>query len=162
VLAHQSTLLLQGLNNENQEEFLLLLQDVEQLKRSLEDERNKHEEEISLLQVGENRDWRPVCIDDFLQEKLEMAEKNSHLEVVEERLKLAESELQAALERAEKAEEALERAEKAEDALHEASGAAATSSTVPRQQRAPGGSVEGEEAIESQHRGACGCHRCKR
>jgi myosin heavy subunit len=100
VLAHQSTLLLQGLNNENQEEFLLLLQDVEQLKRSLEDERNKHEEEISLL-----------------QEKLEMAEKNSHLEVVEERLKLAESELQAALERAEKAEEALERAEKAEDAL---------------------------------------------
>jgi myosin heavy subunit len=100
VLAHQSTLLLQGLNNENQEEFLLLLQDVEQLKRSLEDERNKHEEEISLL-----------------QEKLEMAEKNSHLEVVEERLKLAESELQAALERAEKAEEALERAEKAEEAL---------------------------------------------
>jgi hypothetical protein len=63
VLAHQSTLLLQGLNNENQEEFLLLLQDVEQLKRSLEDERNKHEEEISLLQVGENRGWRPVCID---------------------------------------------------------------------------------------------------
>jgi myosin heavy subunit len=100
VLAHQSTLLLQGLNNENQEEFLLLLQDVEQLKRSLEDERNKHEEEISLL-----------------QEKLEMAEKNSHLEVVEERLKLAESELQAALERAEKAEEALEGAEKAEEAL---------------------------------------------
>ncbi|KAJ3643735.1 hypothetical protein Zmor_026427 [Zophobas morio] len=92
VLAHQSTLLLQGLSNENQEEFMVLLQDVEELKRTLEDERNKHEEEINAL-----------------QEKLEMAEKNSQVEVLEERLKLAESELQEALERADKAEEALKR-----------------------------------------------------
>lgn len=38
-----------------------------------------------------------------------MAEKNPQVEVLEERLKLAESELQEALERAEKAEEALKR-----------------------------------------------------
>lgn len=50
-MAHQSTLLLQGLSNENQEEFMVLLQDVEELKRTLEDERNKHEEEINALQV---------------------------------------------------------------------------------------------------------------
>ncbi|EFA09805.1 shootin-1 [Tribolium castaneum] len=92
VLAHQSTLLLEGLGSENQDNFMVLLQDVEQMKRTLEEERNRHEEEVSSL-----------------QEKLEMAEKNSQVEVLEERLKLAEAELQEALERAERAEEALKR-----------------------------------------------------
>ncbi|RZC14245.1 shootin-1 [Asbolus verrucosus] len=91
ILKHQSTLLLQGFNSEN-EEFILLIQEIEQLKRTMEEERGKYEDEINSL-----------------QEKLEIAEKNSQVEVLEERLKLAESDLQEALERAEKAEDALTR-----------------------------------------------------
>lgn len=89
VLAHQSTLLMQGFNEDSGND-LILLQEVEDLKRQLEDERNKHEEEINAL-----------------QEKLENQENNSQVEVLEERVKLIEAELQQAIERAEKAEEAL-------------------------------------------------------
>lgn len=52
VLAHQSTLILQGLSeNSDGDDCMMLLQEIEELKRTVEDERNKHEEEISLLQV---------------------------------------------------------------------------------------------------------------
>lgn len=43
----------------------------------------------------------------ILQERLEEQENNSHTEILEERLKLVESELQDALDRAEKAEKTL-------------------------------------------------------
>lgn len=56
-----------------------------------------------------------------MQEKLEEQANNSDSEILEEQLKLVESELQGAVEKAEKAEQALqaavERAEKAEQAL---------------------------------------------
>lgn len=91
VLAHQSTLILQGLSeNSDGEDCMMLLQEIEELKRTVEDERNKHEEEISLL-----------------QERLEDAQNNAQIEILEERLKLVESELQAANERADRAEEQL-------------------------------------------------------
>lgn len=52
VLAHQSTLILQGLSeNSDGEDCMVLLQEIEELKRTLEDERNKHDEDISVLQV---------------------------------------------------------------------------------------------------------------
>lgn len=52
VLAHQSTLILQGLSeNSDGEDCMVLLEEIEELKRTVEDERNKHEEEISILQV---------------------------------------------------------------------------------------------------------------
>lgn len=53
VLAHQSTLILQGLSENDDEEGrnIILLQEIEDLKRALEDERNKYEEEINNLQV---------------------------------------------------------------------------------------------------------------
>ncbi|KAJ8984856.1 hypothetical protein NQ317_013057 [Molorchus minor] len=91
VLAHQSTLILQGLTeNSEGNDCMILLQEIEDLKRALEDDRNKHEDEINLL-----------------QEQLEDQETNAQIEILEERLKLAEAELQAAIERADKAEEKL-------------------------------------------------------
>lgn len=87
-MAHQSTLLLQGLKEENGSE-MMLLEEVEELKRTLEEERNKHEEELNAL-----------------QEKLE-TQDNSHTEILEERLKIVESELEEAVTRAEKAEETI-------------------------------------------------------
>lgn len=53
VLAHQSTLILQGLSENADGEGcnIILLQEIEDLKRTLEDERNKYEEEINSLQV---------------------------------------------------------------------------------------------------------------
>ncbi|XP_028129325.1 shootin-1 [Diabrotica virgifera virgifera] len=91
VLKHQSTLILQGLNeSEGSDNYLLLLQEIEDLKRTLEDERNKHDEEVTIL-----------------QERLEDQDNNAQIEVLEERLKLVESELQTATERAERAEEKL-------------------------------------------------------
>lgn len=89
-MAHQSTLLLQNFNSDEGNESMLLLQEVEQLKRTIEEERNRHEEEIGIL-----------------QDKVEELENNSQVEVLEERLKLVESELNTALQRAEQAEEAL-------------------------------------------------------
>ncbi|KAG5899933.1 hypothetical protein JTB14_002484 [Gonioctena quinquepunctata] len=94
VLAHQSTLILQGLNeNSDGEECMMLLQEIEELKRALEEEKNKADEEITML-----------------QERLEDEENNAQIEILEERLKLVESELQAANERADKAEEKLKAA----------------------------------------------------
>ncbi|XP_018332712.1 shootin-1 [Agrilus planipennis] len=88
VLAHQSAILLHRLNSDDgSNNKLLLMQEIEELKRVIEEERNQHQFEISNL-----------------QEKLEESEKNSYNEILEERLKLVESDLQAALERAEKAE----------------------------------------------------------
>ncbi|KAG5871466.1 hypothetical protein JTB14_026918, partial [Gonioctena quinquepunctata] len=50
VLAHQSTLILQGLNeNPDGKECMMLLQELEELKRTLEEERNKADEEITML-----------------------------------------------------------------------------------------------------------------
>ncbi|CAH1099291.1 unnamed protein product [Psylliodes chrysocephalus] len=91
VLKHQSALILQGLNeNEDGDNYMMLIQEIEDLKRTLEDERNKFEEEISIL-----------------QDRIEDQDNNAQIEVLEERLKLAESELQAANERADRAEEKL-------------------------------------------------------
>ncbi|VEN40865.1 unnamed protein product [Callosobruchus maculatus] len=94
VLAHQSTLILQGLNeNENSGDYMMLLQEIEDLKRTLEDDRNKYEEEISALQerLEEQSSFPP----------------DPQVEILEERLRLAESELAAAQKRAEEAEERL-------------------------------------------------------
>lgn len=90
ILAHQSNLLLQGLNDENGTDTLVLLQDIENLKRTIEDERSRYEEELN-----------------GVQERLEEHENNSHVEILEERLKLVEAELQQAISRAEAAEEKL-------------------------------------------------------
>lgn len=90
VLAHRSTLLLQGLNADEGMDTMLLMQEIEELKSTLEDERNKH---VAELQV--------------MQERFEEMESNSHLEILEERLKLTESELLHAIMRADKAEEAV-------------------------------------------------------
>lgn len=82
ILAHQSNLLLQGLSEENGTDALLLLQEIESLKRAMEEERSRYEEELHSL-----------------QERLEEQESSAQQEVLEERLKLAEAELQAALQR---------------------------------------------------------------
>lgn len=51
VLAHQSTLLMQGLNCDDGLDKLRLLQELEDLKRMLEDERNQYSLELNSLQV---------------------------------------------------------------------------------------------------------------
>ncbi|XP_030761898.1 shootin-1 isoform X2 [Sitophilus oryzae] len=88
ILKHQSTLIMQGLNDSNGTESLILLQEIENLKRTLEDERSRHEEELNSLQ------------DRFEQDQ----ENDSHIEILEERLKLVEEELKSAISRAEAAE----------------------------------------------------------
>ncbi|ENN83342.1 hypothetical protein YQE_00299, partial [Dendroctonus ponderosae] len=50
ILAHQSNLLLQGLSEENGTDSLMLLQEIESLKRTIEEERTKYEEELNGLQ----------------------------------------------------------------------------------------------------------------
>ncbi|KAH1000187.1 hypothetical protein HUJ04_000109 [Dendroctonus ponderosae] len=49
ILAHQSNLLLQGLSEENGTDSLMLLQEIESLKRTIEEERTKYEEELNGL-----------------------------------------------------------------------------------------------------------------
>ncbi|XP_069699421.1 shootin-1-like [Periplaneta americana] len=85
VLKHQSALLLADVIGD--EKVMLLLQEVEVLKTSLEEERHKHAAELQEL-----------------QDKLEERETEAQLELLEEKLRLAESELQCALQRAEQAE----------------------------------------------------------
>lgn len=85
VLKHQSTLLLADVVGD--EKLMLLLQEIEVLKRTLEEEQQKHCAEIQEL-----------------QDKLEEREGEAQLELLEEKLRLAESELQCALQRAEQAE----------------------------------------------------------
>lgn len=52
VLAHQSTLLMQGLHLDDGLDKVMLLQEIEDLRRALEDERNQHNLELSSLQVS--------------------------------------------------------------------------------------------------------------
>ncbi|CAG9865021.1 unnamed protein product [Phyllotreta striolata] len=89
VLKHQSALIIQGLQ-EDGGKYMMLIQEIEDLKNTLEEERNRHEEEINML-----------------QERLEDQDNNAHIEILEERLKLVESELLQAKERADRAEEKL-------------------------------------------------------
>jgi len=85
VLRHQSTLLLADMVGD--EKMMHLVQEVEVLKRTLEEEQQRHMTEIQEL-----------------QDKLEERETEPCLELVEEKLQLAESELQLAVQRAEQAE----------------------------------------------------------
>lgn len=71
--------------------LLTILQEVESLKRLLEEEQQNHASQVQLL-----------------QDKLEEKESNVEFEIVEEKLKLAESELELVLQRAEKAEKSME------------------------------------------------------
>lgn len=85
VLKHQSTLLLADIIGDDK--VMRLLQEVEVLKRTLEEEQQRHMTELQEL-----------------QDKLEERETEPRLELVEEKLRLAESELHCALHRAEQAE----------------------------------------------------------
>ncbi|GLH11393.1 Uncharacterized protein GBIM_16177 [Gryllus bimaculatus] len=85
VLAHQSALLLSEVVGD--EKLLRILQEVESLKRQMEEQQQKHAAEMH-----------------DIQEKLEQAENDAQLEVLQEKLKLSESELECALQRAERAE----------------------------------------------------------
>lgn len=53
MLAHQSSLLLQKLTEDGPDK-MMLVQEIEELKRELEEEKNKHNIEINSLQVGQN------------------------------------------------------------------------------------------------------------
>lgn len=85
VLKHQSILLLTDMMGD--EKMMHLVQEVEIMKRTLEEEQQRHMTEIQEL-----------------QDKLEERETEPCLELMEEKLQLAESELQLAVERAEQAE----------------------------------------------------------
>lgn len=85
VLAHQSALLLSDVIGD--EKMMRVLQEVESLKRQLEEQQQKH-----VFEMNE------------MQEKLEQLESEDQIEVLEEKLKLCESELNCALQRAERAE----------------------------------------------------------
>ncbi|XP_072752319.1 uncharacterized protein [Anoplolepis gracilipes] len=94
VLAHQSALLMAEVGDDPNGRLLAVLQEVESLKRLLEEERQNHVSQVQML-----------------QEKLEEKESNVEFEIVEEKLKLAESELEVVLQRAERAEKATEELE---------------------------------------------------
>ncbi|XP_058797985.1 shootin-1-like isoform X1 [Phymastichus coffea] len=87
VLAHQSALLMVDVGNDPSGRLLVLLQEVETLKRTLEEEKQAHAAQIQVL-----------------QEKLEEKESNVEFEIVEEKLKLSEAELVMVEQRAERAE----------------------------------------------------------
>lgn len=74
--------------------LLTVLQEVESLKRLLEEEQQNHASQVQIL-----------------QEKLEEKESNVEFEIVEEKLKLAESELEVVVQRAERAEKSVEELE---------------------------------------------------
>lgn len=74
--------------------LLAVLQEVETLKRLLEEERQNHASQVQML-----------------QEKLEEKESNVEFEIIEEKLKLVESELEVVLQRAERSEKASEELE---------------------------------------------------
>lgn len=74
--------------------LLAVLQEVESLKRLLEEEQQSHAFQVQML-----------------QEKLEEKESNVEFEIVEEKLKLAESELEVVVQRAERAEKSVEELE---------------------------------------------------
>lgn len=85
MLAHQSQLLMSDVASD--ERLMNVLMEVEQLMSCLEEERQRHASEIQQL-----------------QDKLEMLDSNERLEILEERLKLTESELFCAVQRADRAE----------------------------------------------------------
>lgn len=87
VLAHQSALLMAEVGDDPNGRLLTILQEVESLKRLLEEEKQNHLEQVQLL-----------------QDKLDEKESNVEFEIVEEKLKLAEVELNMMEERAERAE----------------------------------------------------------
>ncbi|CAL7946329.1 unnamed protein product [Xylocopa violacea] len=91
VLAHQSALLMAEVGDDPNGRLLTVLQEVESLKRLLEEEQQNHASHIQML-----------------EEKLEEKESNVEFEIVEEKLKLAESELEVVTQRAERAEKSLE------------------------------------------------------
>lgn len=94
VLAHQSSLLLAEVATDPDGRLLAVLQEVESLKRSLEEEQQRHVAHIQTL-----------------QEKLEERESNVEFEILEEKLKLADAELEMAVQRSECAERSVERLE---------------------------------------------------
>ncbi|XP_012063499.1 PREDICTED: shootin-1-like [Atta cephalotes] len=94
ILAHQSALLMAGVGDDPNGRLLTVLQEVESLKRLLEEEQQNHASQIQML-----------------QEKLEEKESNVEFEIVEEKLKLAESELEVVVQRAERAEKLMEELE---------------------------------------------------
>ncbi|KYQ52027.1 hypothetical protein ALC60_08641 [Trachymyrmex zeteki] len=94
VLAHQSALLMAGVGDDPNGRLLTVLQEMESLKRLLEEEQQNHGSQIQML-----------------QEKLEEKESNVEFEIVEEKLKLAESELEVIVQRAERAEKSVEKLE---------------------------------------------------
>lgn len=51
-MAHQSTILLQGMNTSEGIDNMVLIKEIEDLKSTLEDERNKFNDEINALQVS--------------------------------------------------------------------------------------------------------------
>ncbi|XP_075221950.1 shootin-1-like isoform X2 [Lycorma delicatula] len=85
VLAHQSQLLMTEVASDDRLTNVLL--EVEQLMSCLEEERHRHASELQQL-----------------QEKLDALESNDRLEILEQRLKLTESELVCAVQRADRAE----------------------------------------------------------
>ncbi|PBC33362.1 shootin-1 isoform X3 [Apis cerana] len=91
VLAHQSALLMAEVGDDPNGRLLTVLQEVESLKRLLEEEQQNHASQIQML-----------------EEKLEEKESNVEFEIVEEKLKLAESELEVVTQRAERAEKSVE------------------------------------------------------
>uniref|UniRef100_A0A0C9QUA5 SHOT1_0 protein n=1 Tax=Fopius arisanus TaxID=64838 RepID=A0A0C9QUA5_9HYME len=94
VLAHQSALLMAEVSDDSNGRLLAVLQEVETLKRHLEEEKQAHIEQMQLL-----------------QDKLEEKESNVEFEIVEEKLKLSEVEINMMQERAERAEGEVERLE---------------------------------------------------
>lgn len=87
ILVHQSALLMAEVGDDPNGRLLAVLQEMEALKRSLEEEKQEHIEQIQML-----------------QDKLEEKESNVEFEIVEEKLKFAEIELNMMQERAERAE----------------------------------------------------------
>nr|XP_033322970.1 shootin-1-like [Megalopta genalis] len=100
VLAHQSALLMAEVGDDANGRLLAVLQEVESLKRLLEEEQQSHASHIQML-----------------EEKLEEKESNVEFEIVEEKLKLAESELDVATQRAERAEKSVEELENVIESL---------------------------------------------
>lgn len=102
VLAHQSALLMAEVGDDPNGRLLAVLQEVESLKRLLEEEQQIHSAQIQML-----------------QDKLEEKEANVEFEIVEEKLKLAESELEVVQQRAERAEKSVESLEEIVKSLKE-------------------------------------------
>ncbi|XP_063988740.1 shootin-1 [Diachasmimorpha longicaudata] len=114
VLAHQSALLMAGVSDDSNGRLLAILQEVETLKRDLEEEKQTHSEQMQLL-----------------QDKLEEKESNVEFEIVEEKLKLSEVEMNMVMKRAERAEREVERLEGVVAKLEEMLGDTQNKGTPP-------------------------------